>query len=82
MPGFTVNTALTPHALTPPSCPSQPALKLWLCVSPLYPLWQMMELNVFVFQEEKVYVQHRVRQNAELLWDLIANKSACFYIAG
>ncbi|XP_034565103.1 NADPH-dependent diflavin oxidoreductase 1 [Notolabrus celidotus] len=33
-------------------------------------------------QEEKVYVQHRVKENAELLWDLIANKNACFYIAG
>uniref|UniRef100_A0A665U1H1 NADPH-dependent diflavin oxidoreductase 1 n=1 Tax=Echeneis naucrates TaxID=173247 RepID=A0A665U1H1_ECHNA len=33
-------------------------------------------------QEEKVYVQHRVRENARLLWDLIANKNACFYIAG
>ncbi|XP_072228397.1 NADPH-dependent diflavin oxidoreductase 1 [Leuresthes tenuis] len=33
-------------------------------------------------QEEKLYVQHRVGQNAALLWDLIANKSACFYIAG
>lgn len=33
-------------------------------------------------QEDKVYVQHRVRENAELLWDLIAKKSACFYIAG
>ncbi|XP_023253692.1 NADPH-dependent diflavin oxidoreductase 1 isoform X2 [Seriola lalandi dorsalis] len=33
-------------------------------------------------QEDKVYVQHRVKENAELLWDLIANKSACFYIAG
>lgn len=33
-------------------------------------------------QEEKVYVQHRVRENGELLWDLIANKNACFYIAG
>ncbi|KAM4527105.1 NADPH-dependent diflavin oxidoreductase 1 [Odontesthes bonariensis] len=33
-------------------------------------------------QEEKVYVQHRVRENAALLWDLIANKGACFYIAG
>ncbi|XP_036973433.1 NADPH-dependent diflavin oxidoreductase 1 [Acanthopagrus latus] len=33
-------------------------------------------------QEEKVYVQQRVRENAELLWDLIANKGACFYIAG
>uniref|UniRef100_A0A3Q4G9W5 NADPH-dependent diflavin oxidoreductase 1 n=1 Tax=Neolamprologus brichardi TaxID=32507 RepID=A0A3Q4G9W5_NEOBR len=33
-------------------------------------------------QEAKVYVQHRVRDNGELLWDLIANKNACFYIAG
>ncbi|KAG8010965.1 NADPH-dependent diflavin oxidoreductase 1 [Nibea albiflora] len=32
--------------------------------------------------EEKVYVQHRVKENAQLLWDLIANKRACFYIAG
>ncbi|KAG7499134.1 NADPH-dependent diflavin oxidoreductase 1 [Solea senegalensis] len=33
-------------------------------------------------QEEKVYVQHRVTENAELLWDLISNKHSCFYIAG
>ncbi|XP_041816200.1 NADPH-dependent diflavin oxidoreductase 1 [Chelmon rostratus] len=33
-------------------------------------------------QEEKVYVQHRVRENPKLLWDLITNKNACFYIAG
>ncbi|XP_075935768.1 NADPH-dependent diflavin oxidoreductase 1 isoform X1 [Anarhichas minor] len=33
-------------------------------------------------QEEKVYVQDQVRENAELLWDLIANRRACFYIAG
>ncbi|XP_070706210.1 NADPH-dependent diflavin oxidoreductase 1 isoform X2 [Pempheris klunzingeri] len=33
-------------------------------------------------QEKKVYVQHHVKEKAELLWDLIANKSACFYIAG
>ncbi|KAM9840892.1 NADPH-dependent diflavin oxidoreductase 1 [Aulostomus maculatus] len=33
-------------------------------------------------QEEKVYVQQRVRENAPLLWDLLANKRACFYIAG
>ncbi|KAM7393353.1 hypothetical protein PAMA_008150 [Pampus argenteus] len=33
-------------------------------------------------QEEKVYVQQRVRENAELLWDLITNRGACFYIAG
>ncbi|KAM3874568.1 NADPH-dependent diflavin oxidoreductase 1 [Diretmus argenteus] len=33
-------------------------------------------------QEDKVYVQHRVKEQAKLLWDLIANKNACFYIAG
>ncbi|XP_018523345.1 NADPH-dependent diflavin oxidoreductase 1 [Lates calcarifer] len=33
-------------------------------------------------QEDKVYVQHRVKESSGLLWDLIANKSACFYIAG
>uniref|UniRef100_A0A3P9HZ33 NADPH-dependent diflavin oxidoreductase 1 n=1 Tax=Oryzias latipes TaxID=8090 RepID=A0A3P9HZ33_ORYLA len=33
-------------------------------------------------QEEKVYVQHRVRENAALLWDLISRRKACFYIAG
>ncbi|XP_068191461.1 NADPH-dependent diflavin oxidoreductase 1 isoform X2 [Antennarius striatus] len=33
-------------------------------------------------QEQKVYVQQRVRENAELLWDLISNKNGCFYIAG
>uniref|UniRef100_A0A673BCC1 NADPH-dependent diflavin oxidoreductase 1 n=1 Tax=Sphaeramia orbicularis TaxID=375764 RepID=A0A673BCC1_9TELE len=33
-------------------------------------------------QEEKVYVQHRVLENAKLLQDLIVNKSAYFYIAG
>ncbi|XP_078128386.1 NADPH-dependent diflavin oxidoreductase 1 [Sander vitreus] len=52
--------------------------------------WEEMmktgRLNLFTAfsrdQEEKVYVQHRVRDNAELMWDLIANRSACFYIAG
>ncbi|XP_023653136.2 NADPH-dependent diflavin oxidoreductase 1 isoform X2 [Paramormyrops kingsleyae] len=33
-------------------------------------------------QEDKVYVQHRVTQQAALLWDLIVNKDAHFYIAG
>ncbi|XP_008423034.1 NADPH-dependent diflavin oxidoreductase 1 [Poecilia reticulata] len=33
-------------------------------------------------QEEKVYVQHRVREKAALLWDLMSNKHGCFYIAG
>lgn len=37
---------------------------------------------MFVFQQEKVYVQHRVAENAKLLWDLIKNKNGCFYIAG
>ncbi|XP_048876951.1 NADPH-dependent diflavin oxidoreductase 1 [Brienomyrus brachyistius] len=33
-------------------------------------------------QEDKVYVQHRVTERAALLWDLIANENAHFYIAG
>ncbi|XP_013884668.1 NADPH-dependent diflavin oxidoreductase 1 [Austrofundulus limnaeus] len=33
-------------------------------------------------QEEKVYVQHRVKENSALLWDLITKKKAWFYIAG
>ncbi|XP_020781782.1 NADPH-dependent diflavin oxidoreductase 1 [Boleophthalmus pectinirostris] len=33
-------------------------------------------------QEDKVYVQHRISENAELLMHLIASKNACFYIAG
>lgn len=33
-------------------------------------------------QEEKVYVQHRISENAKFLMDLIANKNAFFYIAG
>uniref|UniRef100_A0A3B3ZRA6 NADPH-dependent diflavin oxidoreductase 1 n=1 Tax=Periophthalmus magnuspinnatus TaxID=409849 RepID=A0A3B3ZRA6_9GOBI len=37
---------------------------------------------LWVFFTRPVYVQHRIRENAELLMDLIANKNACFYIAG
>ncbi|KAM9441401.1 NADPH-dependent diflavin oxidoreductase 1 [Clarias gariepinus] len=33
-------------------------------------------------QEDKVYVQHRVKEQAKLLWDLIVNRNAFFYIAG
>ncbi|CAL4098659.1 unnamed protein product, partial [Meganyctiphanes norvegica] len=33
-------------------------------------------------QEDKIYVQHRMRENAEFLWDLISNKSAQVYFAG
>ncbi|XP_041825448.1 NADPH-dependent diflavin oxidoreductase 1 [Melanotaenia boesemani] len=33
-------------------------------------------------QEEKIYVQHRVKEKAALIWDLIINRMACVYIAG
>ncbi|MFT7817556.1 NADPH-dependent diflavin oxidoreductase 1 isoform X2 [Arapaima gigas] len=33
-------------------------------------------------QEDKVYVQHRITEQARLLWDLIVNRNAHFYIAG
>lgn len=33
-------------------------------------------------QKDKIYVQHRITENAEFLMDLIINKNAFFYIAG
>ncbi|MGH0187709.1 UNVERIFIED_CONTAM: hypothetical protein FKN15_025966 [Acipenser sinensis] len=33
-------------------------------------------------QEDKVYVQQRVREHGRLLWDLIVNEKAHLYIAG
>ncbi|KAJ8263353.1 hypothetical protein COCON_G00158100 [Conger conger] len=52
--------------------------------------WEEMErarqLNLFTAfsrdQEDKIYVQHRVKEQAVLLWDLITNSNGHFYIAG
>ncbi|XP_066466654.1 NADPH-dependent diflavin oxidoreductase 1 isoform X1 [Tiliqua scincoides] len=33
-------------------------------------------------QEEKVYVQHRIRENKELIWDLVNCRGAHIYLAG
>ncbi|XP_056394205.1 NADPH-dependent diflavin oxidoreductase 1 [Hyla sarda] len=33
-------------------------------------------------QEDKIYVQHRIKENGAYLWQLISNKQASFYIAG
>ncbi|KAG8549501.1 hypothetical protein GDO81_020980 [Engystomops pustulosus] len=33
-------------------------------------------------QEEKIYVQHRITENAAYLWELFSSKQAYFYIAG
>ncbi|XP_033122556.1 NADPH-dependent diflavin oxidoreductase 1-like [Anneissia japonica] len=33
-------------------------------------------------QEDKVYVQHRIKQNGALLWELINTRNAYFFIAG
>lgn len=33
-------------------------------------------------QEEKVYVQHRIRENGQLLWELLNGQSAHIYLAG
>lgn len=38
--------------------------------------------NICVPQQDKVYVQQRVTENAQLMWDLITKKKGCFYIAG
>lgn len=32
--------------------------------------------------QKKVYVQHRITERAELLWDLLFNKKAYFYVCG
>lgn len=48
----------------------------------LHFLEELHLINVCLFQQEKVYVQQRVLENAKLLWDLIASKNGCFYIAG
>uniref|UniRef100_A0A8C5WM58 NADPH-dependent diflavin oxidoreductase 1 n=1 Tax=Leptobrachium leishanense TaxID=445787 RepID=A0A8C5WM58_9ANUR len=33
-------------------------------------------------QEDKIYVQHRIKENGPILWDLIHNRHGYFYIAG
>ncbi|XP_054854025.1 NADPH-dependent diflavin oxidoreductase 1 isoform X2 [Eublepharis macularius] len=33
-------------------------------------------------QEQKVYVQHRIRENKELIWDLVSQENAHIYLAG
>ncbi|XP_051552584.1 NADPH-dependent diflavin oxidoreductase 1-like isoform X2 [Myxocyprinus asiaticus] len=33
-------------------------------------------------QEDKIYVQHRVKEQSKLIWDLITKRNAFFYIAG
>ncbi|XP_072015905.1 NADPH-dependent diflavin oxidoreductase 1-like [Amphiura filiformis] len=33
-------------------------------------------------QEDKVYVQHRIRENSAYLWDLVEKQKAWFFIAG
>ncbi|XP_051893235.1 NADPH-dependent diflavin oxidoreductase 1 isoform X2 [Pristis pectinata] len=33
-------------------------------------------------QDHKIYVQHRIKENGAVVWDLIQNKKAYFYIAG
>ncbi|XP_063172464.1 NADPH-dependent diflavin oxidoreductase 1 isoform X2 [Candoia aspera] len=43
-------------------------------------------LTVFVAfsrdQEEKIYVQHRIRENKELVWELVKHRKAQIYLAG
>ncbi|XP_062446971.1 NADPH-dependent diflavin oxidoreductase 1 isoform X1 [Rhea pennata] len=33
-------------------------------------------------QEEKVYVQHRIRENRKLVWELLSSRNAHIYLAG
>ena len=36
----------------------------------------------FCFKENKVYVQHKLKEQGPLLWDLIDKQGAYFYVAG
>lgn len=44
-----------------------PLLFIMVCTSP---------------QEDKVYVQHRIRENKGLVWDLLSRDNAHIYVAG
>lgn len=33
-------------------------------------------------QEHKVYVQHKIEQQSQLIWEWLKNKHAFFFIAG
>ena len=33
-------------------------------------------------QDDKVYVQHRIKEQSALLWNLIDSRNACFFLAG
>ncbi|XP_034607898.1 NADPH-dependent diflavin oxidoreductase 1 [Trachemys scripta elegans] len=41
------------------------------------------QLGTFLkIQEEKIYVQHRIRENKGLVWDLLSRGNAHIYLAG
>ena len=39
-------------------------------------------LFLYGVQEDKVYVQHRIVEQGALVWDLLHNHQAAFYVAG
>ena len=41
-----------------------------------------MNIQISLLQEEKIYVQHRVREQGVLVWKMIHEQNAIFYIAG
>ncbi|XP_069465948.1 NADPH-dependent diflavin oxidoreductase 1 isoform X2 [Ambystoma mexicanum] len=61
-------------------------LKDFYCQSEWEDLVEKGLLTIFTAfsrdQENKIYVQHRIEEKGPLLWDLIRNKHAWFYIAG
>ncbi|XP_076822660.1 NADPH-dependent diflavin oxidoreductase 1-like isoform X1 [Clavelina lepadiformis] len=48
--------------------------------------WKTLPVKFFAAfsrdQEEKVYVQHNIKENAVELWNLIKHKNACVFVAG
>ena len=35
-----------------------------------------------LFQEDKVYVQHRISEHGKKVWELLSRENASFYVAG
>lgn len=44
--------------------------------------WGALTHPSCVLQERKVYVQHRLREQGPLVWELLDRQGAYFYLAG
>ena len=50
--------------------------------NPNFVLRFQLQILSSLFQEEKVYVQHRIKEDGAVIWDLIQNQEAWIFVAG